>query len=135
MLPPMDPKQAAQTFMKTLQQAETDGDVDPLVELFGEDAVLHALTTKREHSGPSGAEQFWSEYLGQFEEIKSEFGHVAAEGNIANCEWTSTGKLDGGREIEYVGVSLLEFADDGKIERFRTYYDSAAFLDVEDTKK
>jgi hypothetical protein len=126
----METQAAADRFMKTLQQAEADGDVQPLVELFAEGSKLHALTERREHGGPSGAEQFWSEYLGQFSEVKSEFGHVATEGNLANCEWVSRGKLDGGRDIEYSGVSLLEFDENGKLSRFRTYYDSAAFLDV-----
>jgi hypothetical protein len=49
-----------------------------------------------------------------------------AEG-LAVLEWESEGTLPGGEPIRYPGVSVIEFAD-GRVGRFSTYYDSAAFL-------
>ncbi len=42
-------------------------------------------------------------------------------------EWTATGALKDGRPLEYRGVSLIEVAG-GRVQAFRTYYDSAAFV-------
>jgi len=48
--------------------------------------------------------------------------------DIAYLEWTSTGTLADGADFGYDGVSVLESTGD-TIETFRTYYDTAAFLD------
>jgi ketosteroid isomerase-like protein len=42
-------------------------------------------------------------------------------------EWISKGALSTSEDIRYQGVSILEM-DGERIHRFRTYYDSAAFL-------
>ena len=42
-------------------------------------------------------------------------------------EWTSTGHLTTGAEISYRGVSVLDFDAGGRVTRFTTYYDTAAF--------
>ena len=72
---------------------------------------------------------FWQQYLDQFATIRSEFSRVAEAGPLGELEWTSKGSLgssQGGSDIEYQGVSLLEFGDDGQVTRFATYYDTAA---------
>ena len=51
---------------------------------------------------------------------------IAGDGGAA-LEWESEGALPTGAPIRYRGVSLLEFAGD-RVKRFRTYYDSAAFV-------
>ena len=45
----------------------------------------------------------------------------------ATLEWKSDGTLPDGKPISYRGVSLIDF-DGDRVKRFRTYYDSAAFL-------
>lgn len=124
----MDTRAAAETFMECLKQYERSGEIGSLLDCFASDAELHALTQKREHHGREGTRRFWEEYLRPFHEIESVFTHVATGGPLANCEWTARGRLNCGESIEYQGVTLLEFGGDGKIHRFRTYYDSAAFV-------
>jgi ketosteroid isomerase-like protein len=63
----------------------------------------------------------------QFDEIGTEFTHVAEADDLAVLEWTSKGRLAAGRSIEYRGVSLLGF-DGDRVRRFSTYYDTAAFV-------
>jgi ketosteroid isomerase-like protein len=46
---------------------------------------------------------------------------------LGELEWVSEGRLASGRPVSYAGVSLLEHDDDGKVVRFATYYDTAAF--------
>ena len=59
--------------------------------------------------------------------VRSEFSRVQEVGGLGVLEWTASGRLPGGREIPYRGVSLLD-VQGGKVSAFRTYYDSAAFV-------
>lgn len=44
-------------------------------------------------------------------------------------EWASRGSLGSGRDVQYSGVSLLEFDASGKARRFAAYYDTAALAE------
>lgn len=115
-----------QSFMQALQTAEQSGDTAPLLALFDESATLRNLTTQT-WQGIDGARAFWDAYLGNFGQIRSEFSHHADDGHTGVMEWDATGELKGGQPIEYRGVSLIEH-DGQKVQAFRTYYDSAAFI-------
>jgi ketosteroid isomerase-like protein len=115
----------AQTFAEALQWAEESGDPEPLVALFAEDAELRNLAIAE--SGVEGARRFWRTYLDQFDRVRSEFSHrIEAEGQVA-LVWTSEGTLKGGHPIRYRGASVLDL-EGGKVRRFETVYDSAAFV-------
>lgn len=133
---PNDANTAAEQFTKALHQLEETGDIKALQACFADDAELHALVSGRDHKGGDGVEEFWKEYLTPFETIHSDFTRVTADGKLAVLEWVGKGTLKDKngqrRDIEYPGCSILEFADDGgKVKRFRTFYDSAAFVTVE----
>ena len=119
------PSETVQKFIDGLQQAETQMKPDPVAALFAADAELANLTHERKGAG--GARQFWADYLKAFKSVKSEFFAVHEADGFAALEWTSTGELPTGAAIRYKGVSVLETAD-GLVKRFRTYYDSAAFV-------
>ncbi len=123
---PADPR--AQTFMTALQAAERTSDVGPLAALFAADAECGSIATVEPMRGPDGVKRFWLAYLAAFKTVRSTFVHTCAGGDAAALEWTSEGQLPAGTPVNYQGVSLLEFGPDGKVTRFRTYYDSAAFL-------
>lgn len=114
-------------FMQTLQQIEKTGDVEPLVALFAKDAELINLSMPEPLVGQDGAHRFWDKYLSVFNRIHSEFTNVIESDGASVLEWISTGSLSTSENVTYQGVSVLEFKD-GKVCRFRTYYDSATFL-------
>ena len=137
---PTDAKTAAEQFMDALHHLEETNETDKIVSQFADEPELLAIVSKRTHTGREGAEAFWREYMKPFTKIHSEFTHVAADGRLAVLEWRGVGKLKatgGGqeRDIGYEGCSLLEFDGGGRVKRFRTYYDSAAFLTVEPETK
>lgn len=115
--------------MQTLQQIEETGDVEPLVEMFAQNAELMNLAMVEPLQGRDGARSFWEKYLSVFERIRSEFTHVTEgdDNSTAVLEWVSEGTLSTGGSISYRGVSMIE-TENGQVHRFRTYYDSAAFL-------
>jgi hypothetical protein len=136
---PIDTRKAADMFMNALHELEESGDVEAIAGCFTDDAKLTALVAHRAHEGVEGVKQFWREYLKPFGRIHSEFHGVKTGANHAVLEWTGQGTLkkDGGteRDMTYDGCTLLEFTDEGdKVRRFRTYYDSAAFVSVEPMK-
>jgi ketosteroid isomerase-like protein len=117
---------SAQTFMTALQKIEETRDAQPLVELFSDDCSLTNLAMTEPLKGRSGAEQFWQQYLHVFKEIRSEFFHTSETDQDMVLEWTSQGALNNGEPVQYKGVSVIE-KHGGKVTKFRTYYDSAAF--------
>ena len=119
------PSDTVQKFIDGLRQSEQSHDPGPVAALFADDAELANLTHTRK--GAAGARQFWDEYLKAFKAVKSDFFAVNEAAGFAVLEWTSTGELPTGAPITYTGVSVLETAG-GRVTRFRTYYDSAAFV-------
>ena len=113
----------AARFKQALQQTEQSGDASAVASLFGEGAKL---TNLGGHHG-TAATKFWQVYLEQFGTIRSEFTAEIISDRSAALEWQSRGTLQDGREIDYRGVSVIEF-DGDKLTGFRTYYDSAAFV-------
>ena len=117
----------AQTFAEALQRLESDRDLDAFLERFADGARLVRPEPGSEEQGLEGARRFWQTYLDQFDEISSRFHRVVDAEALGELEWVSEGRLRTGRPVSYAGVSLLEHDGDGKVARFATYYDTAAF--------
>ena len=115
-------------FVEALHRMD-EGEAAPLLELFAEGATLQR--PEKDASGADqGPEEFWRQYREVFSILSTEFVSVRDEGDLGVLEWTSTGTLTTGREVSYAGVSLLEFSGD-LVQRFATYYDTAAFVSPE----
>ena len=120
-------RELTERFMRTLQQFEQTGEVEPLVALFSETAELDNVMRSDCHHGQEGARQFWHTYLSAFNQIHSQFTHVTENADTAVMEWTAHGTLSNGRPLTYRGVSVVEQQNE-RVQCFRTYYDSAVFL-------
>ena len=120
----------AGSFARALQDLEKSGDVTRFVSgVFADEPVLMRPETGQQERGTGAAEQFWQQYLDQFQHVRSEFTRIV-DGEVAVLEWTSDGRLNTGVAITYSGVSLLDFDDSGRVSRFATYYDTAPFAVV-----
>lgn len=115
-------------FTAALDELHRERDVEPLVALFSDDAVLTKAGMPHDQHGKDGARQFWQQYRDVFDEIDASFSHTVTQDGIAFLEWTSKGTLADGADFSYDGVSVLQ-ADGDTIDGFRTYYDTAAFLE------
>ena len=118
-----------QRFASALQQFEQSGNTDVMVSQYAESAEL--LRPEVDRTGSSGTDpvQFWEAYLAQFSEVSTEFTEITECDTHAALEWRSRGSLSTGRDISYAGVSLLTLDGGGKVRRFATYYDTAAFIE------
>lgn len=122
--------EVTEKFVSALDELHRDKNVEPLVELFADDATLSKAGMPHGQYGKDGARAFWEQYRAVFDEIDSSFGHKVTVDGIAYLEWTFRGTLADGSDFSYDGVSVLESRDDA-IDAFRTYYDTAAFLEKE----
>lgn len=117
----------AERFMRTLQEMEQSKDTRAMVDLFSESADLHRLTGDENAKGREGAQKFWQEYLSAFQKVTSRFTNVIETDNTAVMEWIAKAEPETAEPFEYEGVSIIQ-VENGKVSRFRTYYDSARFV-------
>jgi ketosteroid isomerase-like protein len=121
--------QLAQQFIDALHALEAGSadDVDQIADLFSDDSQVINAALKlagESRTGRDGARAFWTEYRKTFGEARSEFFQITANGEAAGLFWTTKGTGNDGQPMEYDGVSLLVFNDEGKIRLFRGYYDT-----------
>jgi ketosteroid isomerase-like protein len=114
-------------FMHALQQLERNGEVGSLVALFSEDGEVVTLGRSEPARGLDEIEGFWRDYRAVFRTIDTEFIHVIHGMTGSVLEWVSRGAKANGEPVEYKGVTVLE-VEAGRIQRCRTYYDSAVFM-------
>jgi ketosteroid isomerase-like protein len=110
-----------QQFIDALGRLEGAQELDPLVELFADDSELQNVTVGGNYHGKDGARAFWSDDRKLFDEVKSEFRNVIVDGDRAALEWERRGTANNGGDIDYVGVSVIEFGGNG-IARFMAYF-------------
>jgi ketosteroid isomerase-like protein len=121
--------QLAQQFIDALHALEAGSadDVDQIADLFSDDSQVINAALKlagESRTGRDGARAFWTEYRKTFGEARSEFFQITANEEAAGLFWTTKGTGNDGQPMEYDGVSLLVFNDEGKIRLFRGYYDT-----------
>ena len=112
----------AQRFVDALAKLEENGDVEPLLELFSDDAQVSNVASPRVFSGKDGARQFWTEYKGTLGQVKSTFRNMIESGDRVALEWESNGTAHNGAAVNYEGVSIIEW-DGEHISRFYAYFD------------
>jgi len=119
------PNTLSQRFIDALAALESSRDPQPLVSLFTADAEIGNVVAPEKFHGTDGVRDFWTKYRDTFQTLRSTFRNQIEHGDRIALEWNTQGTSAQGAPIEYDGVSMLEVAD-GKISRFRAYFDPAA---------
>jgi hypothetical protein len=117
-----------QLFIRALKKAEKTRELEPLVSLFTEDTEISNLATVSPFYGKAGAYRFWKDYLSTFQKVETRFIRIIELNQVAVLEWHSEGILSSGRPFHYSGTTILDI-DKDLITRFRSYYDSAVFVE------
>ena len=117
-------EKSAEKFIEALNNLEKNEDAEMIVALFSENAEIGNVTLTESFSGTDGAREFWTNYRKTFGEVSSEFTNKIHSENVSALEWTTTGTSSNGSEINYDGVSVLEFEGE-KIKRFFAYFNPA----------
>lgn len=127
--------ETTEEFIGLLQQVEKTRQVEPLVALFAEDAALLSPVLSQPLQGKEGARSFWRKYLALFRRVRSEMTEVLEtsldSGDnprlLVVLEWQSDAILATGKPLSFRGISLVELVQ-GRVQSFRTYYDSLPLL-------
>ena len=119
-------------FVAALEAVERrdEGAIEDILELFSTEARLTNSALKHsneERQGSEGIRAFWEAYQGTFREVETTFFEQTSSEQAAGLFWTTRGLGAQGEPIEYDGVTLLQFDDQGKIMLLRGYYDTREF--------
>jgi hypothetical protein len=112
----------AKTFIEALRKLESERDVETIVSLFTDDAVIDNVTSLEGKHGTQGAREFWTAYRETFATMASTFRNEIISDNKIALEWETSGAANNGQPLSYKGVSILE-VDNQKISRFYAYFD------------
>lgn len=115
------------SFIAALRHLEQERDLDPMAELFTDDAEVRSIDGHGPRQGPDGVRALFEEYLKQFDKVRTTFTQVTEGGTHAALEWTTKAVRAGGYDVSYTGVTIIDLAD-GRVTGFRTCYDSAALM-------
>jgi len=115
----------ARRFTEALTLLERDGTLDPLLALYGDDAVVGNILEAIPLRGKEGASSFWTMYRNTFQKVHSSFRTVIVDKDRAALEWTCRATGRKGQPVDYDGVTILEFRD-GQIARSWAYFDAAS---------
>lgn len=118
-----------QAFAEALHAVERrdEGALERIMAHFSPEARLTNAALKQaqhDRSGLEGVRAFWEAYQQTFREAHTEFIEVTSSERAAGLFWTTRGVDARGEGLDYDGVTLLVFDEDGKITHFRGYYDT-----------
>jgi ketosteroid isomerase-like protein len=122
-------RELAEQFIQRLLRLEREGEaaLDELVALFADDAELVNPGLKlagAKRTGRAELRRFWQTYRQTLGEAESRFVRVTTNDDAAGLFWTTRASGRAGEQpIAYDGSTLLVFDEDGRIARFRTYFD------------
>lgn len=116
-------------FSRALRALECERDLQPMVQLFADDAEVFNPLLPQPLRGAEGVRRFWRKYLDTFEEVKSEFLCFVDGREASAIEWISTARTLDGRTFEYSGSTLLITQDD-LITSMRAYFDPRPLLET-----
>lgn len=119
---------ALERFLDTYQRLNRDN-LDLLDAMYSEDVRFsdpaHSLT------GLTALRAYFTELYANVEHITFDFADPHSSGNQVYVQWRMRlrhPRLNRGAEVVVPGVSCLHFADDGRVDDHRDYFDLGLLL-------
>lgn len=101
---------------------------DAWLSTFAEDAVSHDPVGAPPHEGHEGLSHFFQGIDAQFEQaLITEQEIFVAENGVA-VKWTGEGTCKNRVEVNFEGIDVFEFNNDGTIQNFWAYWDLAPVM-------
>jgi hypothetical protein len=110
----MKPVEAARRWVSVWQRAWEALDVESIVALYGEDAVLSTAPFRTPYRGPDGVRSYVARVFGEEEQPRVRMGKQIVEGDSAAIPWWATLREEG-IDVTLAGTSLLRFDDSGLV--------------------
>lgn len=113
---------AASRWAGTWQRCWESGDVEPIVELYADDAVFSGHPFREVYRGRDGVRTYVAGAFGDESEVRAWFGEPIASGDRAAVQWWAALR-EAGEEVTLVGTSVLRFDGDGLVaEQYDTWH-------------
>ena len=103
-------------------------DVEAWLTNFSENAIAFDPVGTPPLEGHTGLRKFMSGVLEQFETFGLTEDDIFLVPPAAAVKWTGRGRGKNGRQIEFQGIDVFEFDDDGKILSLKAYWDVAPVM-------
>ena len=104
------------------------GDSGPWLALFADGAVSHDPVGTPPASGRQELGQIWNVMTAPFEKLRVVARAVFYAGSGAAAHWSAQGTAAAGGSVRFEGISVFEFAEDGRIQTVMSYWDPAAMM-------
>jgi len=127
-------------FSKNLAEAINTHNVQKVVDLYADDAVIYQPDLLEPMRDKSEFEQLYAAYFRAFPDLKFEIVALIPEGNLVCMEFRETGSFSGpmatpegdipatNKKFEIKGASIFKVNEQGKIVEDRSYFDQATLL-------
>lgn len=113
-------------WIDTYARAWRDKDDAAVVELFTEKAEYRSSPTTSPHRGRAEIAAYWRQATSTQRDLQLRFGQPVVDGNRVAVEWWALMRDPDWRpdaeEVTLPGCLVLRFADDGRCEELREYY-------------
>ena len=96
--------------------------------LFDDDAVGHDPVGTDPAEGRDAIAEMWQVLSAPFESLEIRPDDVFHAGSGAAVKWSADGTAAGGASAEFEGITVFEFAADGRIQTLMAYWDPAEVL-------
>lgn len=121
----MTSRETVEQFITALRRHEDDGDIEPLLAMFTDDARIETATGTSDLRGADGARALWAQDRDVFASVSSDFHTIIVDGDHAALEWRREAEGPDGTDRSHAGVSVLD-VQDGLVGRFGVYFDPTA---------
>lgn len=126
----MQSSELADRFIAALSDLESARSIQPIIDLFADNAVLYNPIDIDGMRGSRAVRAFWQNYIDTFADVKTQFNRRVLQDGLIVLEWLSSGHLANSKlAIQYAGVTILQH-DGNKIQKFNTYYDTARLSQI-----
>ena len=95
---------------------------------FAEDAVSNDPVGAPPHEGHEGLAHFFQEITSQFDEVALNEQDIFIAGNGAGVKWTGEGTGKNGVDVNFEGIDVFEFNDEGTIQNLWAYWNPAPVM-------
>jgi ketosteroid isomerase-like protein len=105
---------AARAWADTWQRCWQEGEADPIVALYADDATFTSHPFREVSRGRAGVREYVEGAFGDESEVRAWFGAPVVDGDRAAVRWWAALR-EAGEEVTLAGTSFLRFDADGLV--------------------
>jgi steroid delta-isomerase-like uncharacterized protein len=133
----MDPHANKELVIRFYEEVWASGNTDFAREVFAENYIRHDLRPTQAEPGAGGQAKIAAHFREAFPDLRWNVDLVLAEDDLVAARWTASGTQTGqwagaapsGKSVEFSGVNIFRFGDDGKVIEIWNHRDDLGLLE------